>query len=101
MQCAIKDFIKIALSSKQNKMNIASSTNVLVKVKHINLVTFINKVVIFKLLANVDRFPAADESSLNIIWWSVTSMITEYRYKTTCKVSTITVNVKQGVNKDN
>ena len=74
MRCINKDFVKMAPSSKQKEMNIASSMNVLVKVKHINLVVLINEVAIFhlrELLASVDRLLAANESSLNIIQQSI------------------------------
>ena len=63
-------------SSNQNEMNIAPSTNLLVKAKHIYLVTSISKVAIFhlcELLANVYIYiyiyilPAANELALNII----------------------------------
>ena len=60
----IKDIVKMAPSSKQNKTKVIPSTKVLVKVKHKNLITLINKVAIFylrKLLANIDGMPAAKE----------------------------------------
>ena len=49
----------MAPSSKQNEMKVVPSMKILVKVKHINLVTSINEVTIF--LANIDELPAANE----------------------------------------
>ena len=65
----IKDFVKMVPSSKQNEMKVASFTNVLVKTKHINLVTLINKVAVFHLCSAQYRQIA--ESLFNIIWQSI------------------------------